>query len=56
MKVILPVLDDKEKKFDLAKGIHNAAYLCIYDCANKSYEWLTTDELSNKPDNLSLAL
>ncbi len=56
MKIILPVLDNTDRKFELAKGIHNAAFLCVYDCENKTYEWLTTAELSNKPGNLSLAL
>jgi len=56
MKVILPVLDNSEQKYNLAKGIINAAFLCVYDCENKTYEWLVTEELTNKPGNLSLAL
>jgi len=56
MKVIIPVLDNTEGKFNMAKGIHNAAFLCIYDSEIRTYEWLATNEITEKPGNLSLAL
>ncbi len=56
MKIIIPVVDDKEAKNELAGGFHNAEYACIYDCDSEDYEWLLVSEITKKPGNLSIEL
>ena len=56
MKVIIPVVNDKEDKNRLAKSFHNASYACIFNTLNGSCEWYSTMEITEKPGNLSLAL
>jgi len=56
MKVIIPVINKNDARNKLAGGFHNAQYLCIYDWHHHSYEWLSIDELTEKPGNLTLAL
>lgn len=56
MNIILPVIDNKNDKYSIAKGFLNAEYICVYNKPNKSYNWLKIKEISNSEGNLSLAL
>jgi predicted Fe-Mo cluster-binding NifX family protein len=47
MKVIIPVIDNQSGRNDIASGFHNAEYVCIYDCANTTCEWVRTKDISN---------
>jgi len=56
MNIIIPVIDNNDEKYVLAKGFQNATYACIYNTLNDSYEWIQTKELSECEDNLSVSL
>lgn len=56
MKIILPVIDDQGARNMLAQGFHNARYVCIYDCEIHDCEWLSINDISEKPGNLTLGL
>jgi predicted Fe-Mo cluster-binding NifX family protein len=56
MKIIIPVTEIENKNNVRVRGLHNAEYLCIYDCEERSYEWYLTEEISKKPGNLSIEL
>ena len=47
MKVIIPVIDNQSGRNNIASGFHNAEYVCIYDCANTTCEWVRTKDISN---------
>lgn len=48
MKVIIPVIDNQSGRNNIASGFHNAEYVCIYDCANTTCEWVRTKDISNQ--------
>ncbi len=48
MKVIIPVIDNQNGRNNIASGFHNAEYVCIYDCANTTCEWVRTKDISNQ--------
>ncbi|MDB4335064.1 NifB/NifX family molybdenum-iron cluster-binding protein, partial [bacterium] len=54
--IILPVVDCQDSKHEMAPGIHNTEYACIYDCDSHTYEWLATNDITQKPGNLSIEL
>jgi predicted Fe-Mo cluster-binding NifX family protein len=56
MNIIIPVIDNKEGKFNMAKGFHKTDHVCVYNTLNNSYEWFKNKEISNSEDNLSLSL
>jgi len=56
MKVILPVIDNKEDKHIVAGSFHNADYVCIYDLDSEQYEWKETSAISKSFGNLSVDL
>ena len=56
MKVIIPVVDNKEAKHIIAKGFHNTNYVCIYDSLMDTYEWKEKKEISIKEGNLCIQL
>lgn len=56
MKVMVPVVDDKTRKAEVAEGFHNLAYVCIFDSATQRSEWLKSQELSETPGGLNNAL
>lgn len=56
MKIMIPVNNVSEGKYDIAKGFINSDVACVYDCKNKTYEWLNNNELSANVGNLSLEL
>lgn len=46
MKIIIPVIDNNSGKNSIAAGFHKAEYVCIYDCASETYDWLRTKDLT----------
>lgn len=56
MKVIIPVNDNHTDKSSIASGFHNAEYVCIYDCINKTYEWLLTKDITSNSGKLAYTL
>ncbi len=56
MNIIIPVIDDNEGKYSMAKGFHNTEHVCVYNTLNSSYEWFKNKDISNSEDTLSLSL
>ena len=56
MRIIMPVIDNKNEKNNIANGFLNSEYVCVYDSEEQSYEWLATEEISKKAGNTSLKL
>ena len=56
MNVIIPVIDNNEEKYLMAKGFHNTDHVCVYNTLNGSYKWITTKEISDCEENLSVSL
>lgn len=56
MNIIIPVINDNDEKYIMAKGFHNTDYVCIYNTLNGSYDWVKTKEISESEDNLSVSL
>lgn len=56
MKVLLPVQNISDAKHSIADGFHNSEFVCIYNCKDKSFEWLPIAAITKKPGNLSLEL
>lgn len=56
MKIIIPVVDDNDGKYTIAKGFHNIEYSCIFNSLNSSFKWIKTKEISSMEENLSIAL
>jgi len=56
MNIIIPVIDDNEGKYNMAKGFHNTEHVCIYNTLNSSYEWFKHKDISSIEENLSLSL
>ena len=56
MNIILPVIDNKSGKDEIAEGFHNAEHACIYNNTNNSFEWLAVKDITNEPGNLTLEL
>jgi len=53
---MVPVVDDKTRKAEVAEGFHNLAYVCIFDSTTQNSEWLKSQELSQTPGGLNDAL
>lgn len=53
MKVILPILERERGKETIAKGFHNARYMCIYDSESKTYTWKNAAEIISETIDLS---
>lgn len=56
MKVIIPILDNESNKDTVASGFHNAEYACIYDCGEKTSEWVSFSDLIKNAGNLTVEL
>jgi predicted Fe-Mo cluster-binding NifX family protein len=56
MKVMLPIADKKSGKETVARGFHNAQYICIYDSHSKSFEWMAAKEMNHNPGDFSREL
>ncbi len=56
MKVMLPVAEKKRGREKLARGFHNASYVCIYDLEGKSFEWKKAAEVSPRPGDFTSEL
>jgi predicted Fe-Mo cluster-binding NifX family protein len=56
MNIIIPVIDDNEGKFKMAKGFHHTEHVCVYNTLNSSYEWFKNKDISQSEDTLSLSL
>ena len=53
---MVPVMDDKARKTEVAEGFHNLSYVCIFDSVTKKSEWLQSKDLSDTPGGLNDAL
>lgn len=53
MKVMLPIVDNERGKEKVARGFHNARYICIYDSKTKMFDWLPTKSISSNPGDFS---
>lgn len=53
MKVILPILEKRKGKATIAKGFHNARFMCIYDSEAKTYSWKNAEEIIAGTTDLS---
>lgn len=56
MNIIIPVIDDNNGKFSMAKGFHTTDFVCVYNTLNATYEWFKHKDISNIEENLSLSL
>ncbi len=56
MKVIIPVTNNQDLKEEVAYSFHNSEYVCVFNAEEKTYEWLNTNEISEKTGNLSVEL
>ncbi|WP_346856825.1 NifB/NifX family molybdenum-iron cluster-binding protein [uncultured Draconibacterium sp.] len=56
MKVMLPIAEKKRGKETVARGFHNASYVCIYDSQSKSFDWMPVKEVSPNPGDFTKEL
>ena len=56
MNIILPVIDNNEGKFTMAKGFHSSEDVCLYNSLDGTYDWIKTKDISSHEDNLSVSL
>lgn len=56
MKVMIPVKDDLQNKFEMADGFHNIEFVCIYDSDLNSGEWMSAKVIFETEGGLSTAL
>jgi predicted Fe-Mo cluster-binding NifX family protein len=56
MKVIIPVIDNKEARYIISKSFQSSDYFCIYDNALNTYEWIEKKEISAIEGNLCISL
>jgi predicted Fe-Mo cluster-binding NifX family protein len=56
MKIAMPVVDNGNSKLRLATSFHNTRYVCIYGCADQTYEWTTAQSISQNAGDLGKAL
>ncbi|MFW5851413.1 MAG: NifB/NifX family molybdenum-iron cluster-binding protein [Bacteroidota bacterium] len=56
MKVIIPVVDQKESMLVLAEGFHKTEHACIYDSENDTYEWVHMHTISEIIGELGMQL
>ena len=56
MKVMIPVKDDLQNKFEMADGFHNIEFVCIYDSNLNKSEWLSAKDISETVGGLNTAL
>lgn len=53
MRVMLPVAGKETGKEKIARGFHNARFVCIYDSDSKVFEWKETAKISANPGDLT---
>jgi predicted Fe-Mo cluster-binding NifX family protein len=56
MKIVMPVVDNGNSKLRLANSFHNTKYVCIYGCADQTYEWTTAQSINPNAGDLGKAL
>lgn len=56
MKVMIPVKDDLQNKFEMADGFHNVEFVCIYDSNLNNSKWMRAKEISETMGGLNTAL
>jgi predicted Fe-Mo cluster-binding NifX family protein len=53
MKIIIPVVGRNGSIKSIAQSFHNTEQACIYNCTNKTYEWVSTKSISVKSVDLA---
>ncbi|MDX8338733.1 hypothetical protein SLH46_06045 [Draconibacterium sp. IB214405] len=56
MRVMLPITEKETEKAKIARGFHNARFVCIYDSELNSFECKETKEISPNPGDLTQEL
>ncbi|QIA09382.1 NifB/NifX family molybdenum-iron cluster-binding protein [Draconibacterium halophilum] len=56
MKVMLPIADKKKGNETVARGFHNASYVCIYDSQSKSMDRMPVKAVFSNPGELGKEL
>jgi predicted Fe-Mo cluster-binding NifX family protein len=56
MKVMLPITDKEIGKETVARGFHNARYVCIYDSKSEVFEWMPAKAVSPNPGDFTKEL
>jgi predicted Fe-Mo cluster-binding NifX family protein len=56
MKVMLPIVKDCDGDIKLAKSFHNAQNVCIYDCKNDLYEWISINKINADAGSFSFII
>ena len=52
MQVILPVINNNDKRMVLASGFHRTNWICVYDSELGRYEWFDADMLKAHSGNV----
>jgi len=45
MKVIVPVINNSDRKYEIATGFHKTECMCICDSDENTYEWVNTEDI-----------
>lgn len=53
---MLPIADKEIGKETVARGFHNARYVCIYDSQSKVFEWMPVQDISSNAGDLGKEL
>jgi predicted Fe-Mo cluster-binding NifX family protein len=56
MKIILPVTENNASERSIARSFHNADLACVYNCTNRTSEWLSTNSIRQKTGDLGEVL
>ena len=56
MKIVIPVNHPSDTRKSISKSFHNSEYVCIYNNADQSLEWILARKISSTPGNLGIEL
>ncbi len=53
MKIIIPVVDDRDHKLTIADGFNTSKHVCLYDMDKNDYRWMEANQLINLTGNVA---
>jgi predicted Fe-Mo cluster-binding NifX family protein len=53
MQVIIPVINNSDKKMVLSKGFHSTGSICVYNTESGAYNWFDAEELKAHSGNIA---
>ncbi|MDR3704448.1 MAG: NifB/NifX family molybdenum-iron cluster-binding protein [Paludibacteraceae bacterium] len=52
MKIAIPVVNNQDKKYQIAGAFNSSPCICVFDTDAADYHWVSVDDIASKTENL----